>query len=149
MLSGWQSRIICFFPIPFSMAFNAGRSCATKGAKYSFVVYEIIFTIIIPIQAPKKNLKERKKTWKWPHSTEVLQIPLQLRFSTHVLIGSEKKEKYRIYIFRWMNWGIQSTLAKISRYKSLYNTESCHKHPERAFLWLSRELTHILIDYEW
>lgn len=78
----FRFRSMCNFRYFFSsMAFNAGRSWAAKGAKYGFVVYEIIFTIKISIR--------KEIIWKWPHSTPASIV---VRFPTHVStqIGSEK-----------------------------------------------------------
>lgn len=65
MFSASDSRELYLFSFDsdsVSMAHSMPEEVvATKGAKYGFVVYEIIFTIIISIQ----SLAKRKKiTWK-------------------------------------------------------------------------------------
>lgn len=140
--------------------------CATKGAKYGnlflFVAYEIIFTIIISIQASLAQKTElERETWKWPHST----VEAYYKFRLLASILNARRVDWQWNREREINIGFTFSRrwmeVKHSKHfsKSLALNRFCAhgramNTPERAlaifFLWrFSSELTHILIDYEW
>lgn len=117
----------------FDPVLNAGRSRATKGANYSFVVYEIIFTIII-------SIRKRSKM----EMTSVNRL-LPISSITNSRLDWQWKNTRISALFHEWTEAVKALKANLS----IEIAESRATNTPKELAKFSRESTHNLFDYEW